>query len=104
MFLSTDGVSDRALAELVSGTAKIVYISSTTIVYGQTSGKINEESAVDSSQARLQAEEIWRASGSIVLRAPGLYSGVDSMLKRITGATIAFQERWSQFCLTHTSL
>lgn len=80
-----DGVSDRALAELVSGAAKIVYISSTG-VYGQTSGKINEESAVDSSQkARLQAEEIWRASGAIVLRAPGLYSGVDSMLKRITG-------------------
>lgn len=80
-----DGVSDRALAVLVSGAAKIVYISSTG-VYGQTSGKIDEESAVDSSQkARLEAEEIWRASGAIVLRAPGLYSGVDGILKRITG-------------------
>ncbi len=80
-----DGVSDRALSELVGGAAKIVYISSTG-VYGQTAGKINEDSAVDSSQkARLEAEEIWRTKGAVVLRAPGLYSGVDSMLRRITG-------------------
>ena len=79
-----DGVSDKELAATISGADKIVYISSTG-VYGKTSGRINEDSAVDPEQhARLTAEAIWRERGAVVLRAPGLYSGASNMLKRLS--------------------
>lgn len=67
---------DQALSSAVSAAEKIVYISSTG-VYGGTSGIITEASDVEidnpSSKPRLQAEEIWRSAGAIVLRVPALY-------------------------------
>ncbi len=74
--------TERDLATLSIDANKIVYISSTG-VYGKMRGRIDETSPVDRSDvnaaARLNAEDIWRNLGAVVLRAAGLY-GVNTGL------------------------
>lgn len=71
-----DGITDSILARACGSARKIVYISSTG-VYGSVSGVIDETTDVDRrsprAASRLQAENIWRDLGAIVLRAPGIY-------------------------------
>lgn len=73
---SSSSSDDEALSGTLRGAAKIVYVSSTG-VYGGTTGIITETSQVDNdsplSRARLEAEELWRSRGAIILRAPALY-------------------------------
>ncbi|MDZ4836922.1 MAG: NAD-dependent epimerase/dehydratase family protein [Candidatus Melainabacteria bacterium] len=75
-FPPSSSSDDDALSGTLRGAAKIVYVSSTG-VYGGTTGIITETSQVDNdspqSKARLEAEELWRSRGAIVLRAPALY-------------------------------
>ncbi|HEY9731243.1 MAG TPA: NAD-dependent epimerase/dehydratase family protein [Drouetiella sp.] len=81
-----DGVMDAALAAQCIGSRRIIYISSTG-VYGKVSGRIDENSNVDGSEPsaarRLQAEEIWRNRGAVVLRCPGLYASETGMHLRL---------------------
>jgi len=68
---------------------KIVYISSTA-VYGQTSGVIDETtptSAGAEAAARLAAENYMRGLGACVLRAPGLYGPFTGLHKRLLAGT-----------------
>ncbi|MBX9666446.1 MAG: hypothetical protein K2X93_02460 [Candidatus Obscuribacterales bacterium] len=71
-----DGFSDEMLSRQIGNARKIVYISSTS-VYGGTTGVVTEESSVDTSDPlsarRLEAEQIWRSKGAVILRAPSLY-------------------------------
>ncbi len=71
-----DGFSDEILSRQIIDARKIVYISSTS-VYGGTTGVVTEESSVDTSDPlsarRLEAEQIWRSKGAVILRAPSLY-------------------------------
>ncbi len=77
-----DGCTDALLAPACRGARCIVYISSTS-VYGNYQGRVTDTTPVSANsehiQKRLTAEEIWRANGATILRAPGIY-GPDSGL------------------------
>jgi len=85
-----DGTSDQELAQESLSARALIYISSTG-VYGKQSGIIDESSKVEpefpGAQARLEAEKIWQAVGTIVLRAPGLYSAASGLHLRLTAGT-----------------
>jgi hypothetical protein len=82
--------SDEDLSKLVKSARQIVYISSTG-VYGKVSGRIDESSPVDSefpgAADRLYAEDLWRAQGAIVLRAPALYGPATGLHLRLRDRT-----------------
>lgn len=71
-----DGETDAILAPACAHARCVVYISSTS-VYGNQSGTIDNTTAVsaDSEAAalRIQAEEIWRSVNATILRAPAIY-------------------------------
>jgi nucleoside-diphosphate-sugar epimerase len=81
-----DGTTDAAWSAACVDARRTVYISSTG-VYGKTKGVINEESPVDvddpNAKKRLDAEDIWRNLGAIVLRCPGLYGPESGMHLRL---------------------
>lgn len=81
-----DGMTDQVLAKACSEAESIVYVS-TTGVYGKHSGVVTEATPVDGSseayRTRLEAEEIWRDQGAIVLRAPGIYGPKYGLHKRL---------------------
>jgi|688.fasta_scaffold324149_2 nucleoside-diphosphate-sugar epimerase len=82
-----DGVTDTTMAAQCSEARRIIYISSTG-VYGKTTGRIDENSAIDANEPsaarRLQAEDIWRNRGATILRCPGLYAAETGMHLRLT--------------------
>ncbi len=71
-----DGRTDAVLAKALGRARAIAYISSTG-VYGDAAGHIDEDTPVDGrdakAAARLGAEEAYRAVGGIVLRAAAIY-------------------------------
>ena len=72
-----DGATDAELAPLLARARAVSYLS-TTSVYGETKGVIDDGTPVTDtptpSQARvLRAEAAYRAIGATVLRAPGIY-------------------------------
>ncbi len=71
-----DGITDAAIAGALGVARAIVYISSTA-VYGDASGSIDESVPVDPAApraaARLAAEEAYRAHGGLILRAAAIY-------------------------------
>lgn len=81
--------SDAVLAPACRLARRLIYVSSTG-VYGRQSGTIDDTTAVamdDSNTQRIAAEEYWRHSGAIILRAPGIYgpqSGLHIRLKQGT--------------------
>jgi nucleoside-diphosphate-sugar epimerase len=81
-----DGQTDAILAPACSGARRLIYIS-TTGVYGKRAGTIDDTTAVDQederAQVRLKSEEIWRAHGAVVLRAPGIYGPASGLHLRL---------------------
>ena len=81
-----DGQSDAMFSALCSKAKTIIYISSTS-VYGNYSGIVNELTPVDwqsdRSKLRLQAEKFWLEKGAIILRAPGLYGPASGLHLRL---------------------
>ena len=83
---------DQFFAPLLARAAKIVYISSTG-VYGQCQGRIDEETSIDidaadgSARQRLASEKLWRDRGACVLRAPGLYGPHNGLHLRLRAGT-----------------
>lgn len=83
-----DPSSDVRASELAeaSGSARIVYISSTS-VYGKAEGVIDENTSEDFkspySATRLQAEESWWSVGSTIIRAPGIYGRGSGLHNRL---------------------
>lgn len=71
-----DGATDRLLAPRLSRAASVAYVSSTG-VYGDTQGKVDEDTPTRAETARgvarVEAEAAWRAAGAVVVRAPGIY-------------------------------
>lgn len=71
-----DGVTDAQIAPALGAARALVYISSTA-VYGEAAGAIDERVPVDPSApraaARLAAEEAYRAQGAVILRAAAIY-------------------------------
>ena len=85
-----DGSTDAILAPACADARRIVYISSTG-VYGNKSGRIDDGTAPDvsdeKSRPRVEAESIWREYGAIVLRSPGIYGAHNGMHKRLAEGT-----------------
>lgn len=81
-----DGVTDARVAEGLGGARRVVYVSSTG-VYGDRRGVIDDTTPVDPGApragARLGAEEAHRAAGAVVLRAPGLYGPGTGLHERL---------------------
>ena len=71
-----DRALDASLAPSLARAKAIVYVSSTA-VYGDASGKVDEGTLVDRAApraaARLDAEEAWRSVGATIVRAPAIY-------------------------------
>ncbi len=71
-----DAETDRAILPLLSRARAAVYISSTG-VYGNASGYIDESTPVDLAEPRaalrFAAEQLARAAGAVVLRAAAIY-------------------------------
>jgi len=81
-----DPLSDEAAAALASKSARVVYISSTS-VYGRKAGDIDESTAVDDqaphAKARLDAERIWQSMGASVIRSAGIYGRGNGLHHRL---------------------
>ncbi|CAN5790346.1 SDR family oxidoreductase [soil metagenome] len=73
-----DGSTDATLAPLLARARAVSYVS-TTGVYGDREGTIDDRTAVatgassDAQRPRLDAEAAYRAIGGTILRAPGIY-------------------------------
>ena len=71
-----DGTTDATLAPACADAAALAYISSTA-VYGDRRGVVDARTPVEPrtprAVARHDAEQVWRAVGAAVLRAPGIY-------------------------------
>ncbi|WP_437716683.1 NAD-dependent epimerase/dehydratase family protein [Sorangium sp. So ce448] len=71
-----DGVTDAAIAPSLRRARAIAYVSSTA-VYGDATGRIDEATPTSAdgprAAARLAAEDVYRARGAVVLRAAGIY-------------------------------
>ncbi len=82
-----DGSTDAIIAPACARARRIVYVSSTA-VYGELSGRIDDSSQPDlnneRAKPRLQAESIWREHGAVVLRAPGIYSPESGLHRRLS--------------------
>jgi nucleoside-diphosphate-sugar epimerase len=71
-----DGETDAAIAPALARARAVVYLSSTA-VYGDAAGRIDEATPVDPAApraaARLAAEDAYRAAGGVILRAVVIY-------------------------------
>jgi nucleoside-diphosphate-sugar epimerase len=81
-----DGETDEALAAVMGRARSVVYVSSTG-VYGERVGRIDEETPTDAREpkaaARLRAETLWRDAGAVALRAAGIYGPGRGLHRRI---------------------
>ncbi|MDO9022209.1 MAG: NAD-dependent epimerase/dehydratase family protein [Deltaproteobacteria bacterium] len=81
-----DGVTDDALAAVMKRARSVVYLSSTG-VYGDRVGRIDEDTPTDAREpkaaARLRAEGAWRDAGATVLRAAGIYGPGRGLHRRL---------------------
>jgi nucleoside-diphosphate-sugar epimerase len=85
-----DGRTDADIAPALGAARRIAYVSSTG-VYGEARGAIDESTPVDAtvprSRARLEAETVYRERGAIVLRAAGIYGPGRGLHRRILEGT-----------------
>lgn len=81
-----DGVTDAAVAGATRRARAIAYVSSTG-VYGERTGRIDEETPTDAREpkaaARLRAESVWRDAGATALRAAGIYGPGRGLHRRL---------------------
>ena len=81
-----DGRTDAALVGVVATARAVVYVSSTG-VYGERVGAIDEDTPTDAREpraaARLRAETTWREAGAVALRAAGIYGPGRGLHRRI---------------------
>jgi nucleoside-diphosphate-sugar epimerase len=81
-----DGATDAAIAPRVAGAGAVAYVS-TTGVYGEARGRVDESTAVDPrtprAALRLAAEEAWRRQGACILRAAGIYGPGRGLHRRL---------------------
>lgn len=81
-----DGRTDEALAAVMGRARAVVYVSSTG-VYGERVGRIDEDTPTDAREpkaaARLHAETVWRDAGATVLRAAGIYGPGRGLHRRL---------------------
>jgi nucleoside-diphosphate-sugar epimerase len=83
-----DGRTDAAIAPELGRAARIVYLSSTA-VYGEARGRVDELTPVGpndaAGQARLAAERAYLAEGAAIVRAAGIYGPWRGLHRRLLG-------------------
>jgi nucleoside-diphosphate-sugar epimerase len=81
-----DGVTDEALAKVMGRARSVVYVSSTG-VYGERIGIIDEDTPTDAIEPkaamRLAAETAWREAGATALRSAGIYGPGRGLHRRL---------------------
>lgn len=81
-----DGRTDALIAPAVAHARAVAYLSSTG-VYGERVGRIDEDTPLDLSSeralARAEAEARWRGVGATVLRAAGIYGPGRGLHRRV---------------------
>ncbi len=81
-----DGVTDEAVAAATRRARAVAYVSSAG-VYGERTGRIDEETPTDARDAkaegRLRAETTWRDAGATALRAAGIYGPWRGLHRRL---------------------
>lgn len=82
-----DGVTDARVAPALAGAGAVTYVS-TTGVYGDTRGKIDDTTPLPASPADrarpvLAAESLYRAVRATVLRCPGIYGPERGLHRRV---------------------
>lgn len=82
-----DGESDARVAPALASARAVTYISSTG-VYGERTGRIDDETPLpprpsERAQRILQAEAHYRAVGATVLRCPGIYGATRGLHHRV---------------------
>jgi hypothetical protein len=91
-----DEDSDKFFSSLCSESKRIIYISSTS-VYGQYHGIVDETTQTDwqntRSKLRLEAEKYWLEKGAIILRAPGLYGPASGLHLRLSNGTYRLPQK-----------
>jgi nucleoside-diphosphate-sugar epimerase len=78
-----DEATDAALASLLREALAVSYVSSTS-VYGEASGGVDDSTPVAGPSGWLTAEAAYRAVGGTVLRAPGIYGPDRGLHVRVT--------------------
>jgi len=85
-----DGHTDAAVAGALVSAPRLVYLSSTA-VYGDVRGRIDERTAANPSdgigRARLEAERIWLGRGATIVRAAGIYGPRRGLHRRLLDGT-----------------
>lgn len=85
-----DGHTDAVVAAALVSAPRLVYLSSTA-VYGEARGRIDESTPVKPSdgigRARLEAERIWLGHGATIVRAAGIYGPWRGLHRRLLAGT-----------------
>jgi nucleoside-diphosphate-sugar epimerase len=85
-----DGHTDAVVAPAFAPASRLVYLSSTA-VYGEARGRIDEDTPVnpndDIGRARLEAERIWLGHGATIVRAAGIYGPWRGLHRRLLAGT-----------------
>jgi nucleoside-diphosphate-sugar epimerase len=85
-----DGHTDAVVAAALGTAPRLVYLSSTA-VYGQARGRIDESTAAHpgdaTGRARLEAERIWLGRGATIVRAAGIYGPWRGLHRRLIDGT-----------------
>lgn len=86
-----DGVTDRAVAPQLARARSVAYISS-SVVYGNARGRVDESTPVrpDTPRglARVEAEAIYRDIGATIVRAPAIYGPGRGLHLRLAAGTL----------------
>lgn len=94
-----DAGCDRGLAARLAGARSVVYVSS-SVVYGDARGRVDEEtptvaasaaafaSATPRARARVEAEQIYRELGATIVRAPAIYGPGRGVHLRVARGTL----------------
>jgi nucleoside-diphosphate-sugar epimerase len=86
-----DGTTDRAIAPQLVRARSVAYVSS-SIVYGDAHGRVDESTPADGrtprARARLDAESVYRDLGAAIVRAPAIYGPGRGLHLRLAAGTL----------------
>ena len=91
-----DGTTDAAIATPLARVARSIAYVSSTGVYGDAQGRVDEETQVNPTtpraSARLDGERIWQGAGASIVRAPGIYGPGRGMHLRLARGELRLAE------------
>jgi len=86
-----DGTTDVRLAQYMNNAAALAYVSSTG-VYPQAAGKVDEGTAIEPEGPRQDAERIWEGAGASIVRLPAIYGPASGLHVRLASGAFRMPE------------